>query len=205
MEIKSFKKYGVVLIENTYTDDELKKIWQDIEILEKNNLFLEPKNTGTAKDYLNGEPFKKNKGVFLYKHYQNNLIKNILPICDKIVNNGAIKKTVGECSTFHKIYNYINYTNSLLSYYENGGYYLPHTDFGVFTIITWLFRQPKSFNEGIFSFPNLNLEIEPKFNRTVIFPSSEVHAVNDVEIKTDLPGYGRFALSHFCFIVPNKE
>jgi len=204
MEIKSFKKYGIVLIEDTYTDEELKKIWQDIEKLEKDNLFLEPKNTGSAKDYYNGDPFKKNKGVFLNKHFHSNKIKNILPISDKLINHSGIKNNVSICSTFHKIYNYINHTSSLLSYYENEGHYLPHTDFGIFTIITWLFRQPKSFDDGVFSFPDLKLEIEPNYNRTVIFPSSEVHAVSNVKIKTNEPGFGRFALSHFCFIIPQK-
>lgn len=205
MKIKTFPKYGIVVIENTYDDNELKKLWQDIDRIEKENLMLPPKKTGTAKDYFTGKPLKNNKGTYLNKHFENGIIEHIVPLSEKFFE-GTIQDAVKTLSYIHNLYELINSQENLISYYEEEDNYESHVDSAVFTVLTWLYREPKAWEGGILSFPDLDVEIEPKNNRSLIFPSCYLHKVSPVKmLENPQPGYGRFTLSHFGYISTNTQ
>lgn len=201
MNIKPFKNLGIVVVDNTYTDRELELIWSDIEKINQQNLLESPSKTGGAKDYITGEYLKNNYGVYLDKLYNDNIIKHI-PNLSKKFFTPEVSEAVESLGPTYKSWSQINTSGNLLSYYEDSDFYSPHIDQAVFTILTWIYKLPKSWEGGILKLSEYNAEIEPKFNRSIIFPSCFMHEVTPVKMKTDQPGFGRYVISHFSYINP---
>jgi predicted 2-oxoglutarate/Fe(II)-dependent dioxygenase YbiX len=89
--------------------------------------------------------------------------------------------------------------STLVSYYENEDYYLPHTDESIITAIMYLWEDPKTFTGGELCFGDFTVPIED--NCMVIFPSITEHSVNP------LHGYGRWAVTHFMheYVAPEVQ
>jgi Rps23 Pro-64 3,4-dihydroxylase Tpa1-like proline 4-hydroxylase len=201
MNIKPFKNLGIVVIDNTYSDRELDLIWSDIEKINQHNLLKSPSETGGAKDYITGEYLKNNHGVYLDKLFREKIIDYIPELSKKFFTTD-VSEAVESLGPTYKSWNQINIRSNLLSYYEDSDFYSPHIDQAVFTILTWVYKQPKNWEGGILKLPEYNTEIEPKFNRSIIFPSCFLHEVSPVKMKSNLPGSGRYVISHFSYINP---
>jgi hypothetical protein len=204
MNIKSFPKLGFVIVEDIFDQVELNLIWKDIEIIEQKKLLKSPEETGTATCYITGRPLKNNKGIYLDRLHENEIIKNIIPISKKFYIP-EIANAVADLGKMYPTYHQVNVTGNLLSYYENEDSYGPHLDQSVFTILTWLYREPKSWTGGELIFPELNAEIEAKNNRSIIFPSCFTHQVRSVKMENLLPGYGRFVITNFAFVTSESK
>jgi Rps23 Pro-64 3,4-dihydroxylase Tpa1-like proline 4-hydroxylase len=185
-------------IENMYSDEELELISEELIFLNHKNKLESPEKTGSATD--NHNILKNNKGLFLDDLYKKREISNILTVNRKIFNKEYLEsyaslnfgyRTILEC----------NFDSTLISYYENGGYYYPHNDVAIHTIVTWFFKVPKLFEGGNLIFPQYDEKIEIEHNMTVIFPSFVIHSVEEVEMDENLPpGFGRFCMSQFMHI-----
>jgi Rps23 Pro-64 3,4-dihydroxylase Tpa1-like proline 4-hydroxylase len=105
----------------------------------------------------------------------------------------------------YRYFSITNYSDTLISYYEDKHYYKPHIDSSHFTILIWLYKTPKNFFGG-----NLNLytkqnerepysSIEIKNNRMVIIPSFYSHGVDELKVIDDSrkDKWGRYAITHF--------
>ena len=108
-------------------------------------------------------------------------------------------ETVGELTKIHPFFRYLSQCNrdtTLVSYYEDSDYYLPHLDTAVVTVVSWFYKRPKKFSGG-----NLTIEkeltIDCEYNRTVIFPSILYHEVATVLIDEDYrnKNYGRYTIT----------
>ena len=77
--------FEYIIIDNTYTEEELKLIFLELDFWSLSNNLMGPEHTGTAK-WSNGNPKKKNKGVFLDDVYTNRSFSNILKFNRKIYN-----------------------------------------------------------------------------------------------------------------------
>ena len=87
-----------------------------------------------------------------------------------------------------------------MSYYENEHYYKSHTDSSVYTSVFWLFKEPKKFTGGDFTFDNIGHTIETQSNMAVLFPSWMKHKVDKIMMCESVPKFesnGRFAFSSF--------
>lgn len=199
MNIKSFPKLGFVIIENVFDKLELELIWKDIIQIENKKLLKTPKETGSATCYITGKPLKNNKGIYLDKIHEQGVIENIIPISKKFFSP-EISMAVADLGKMYPSYHQINKTGNLLSYYEDTDNYDPHIDQSVFTILTWLYREPKAWAGGELIFSELNAEIEPNNNRSIIFPSCFTHEVKPVKMQNELIGFGRFVITNFAFI-----
>ena len=93
--------------------------------------------------------------------------------------------------------------HSLLSYYDDGAYYLPHHDNTVVSIISWLWKEPKRFEGGDFVFEDYKLTIKCKHNSAVAFPGTTLHGVTPITMEDQYKdeGLGRYSLSHFLNFV----
>jgi Rps23 Pro-64 3,4-dihydroxylase Tpa1-like proline 4-hydroxylase len=182
----------IAIIDDFYTDEEVFDIWEEINsLLNQNHLSRDTIYTGAFQKDL-----KQNEGLFLDSFFgKNRNQSNILVHNQKIFNDFFLNNL----SKHHYFFNYfrtVSYHKTLLSYYEDGGYYKPHCDQSTISTVTWFFKKPKSFTGG-----NLiidNVELECKFNRTVIFPSILFHSVTPVCIDKNQPkGSGRFSITQF--------
>ena len=182
-------------IENMYSEEELELIAEELKFLTYPEKLDEPLFTGSAKE--EGKVIKENKGLFLDNIYKKREISNILKInrklfsleyMDSYANLSFGYKSIKEC----------NHDATLISYYENGGYYKPHKDISTHTAVTWFFREPKLFTGGDFYFTEYKEKIEIKHNMTVMFPSFVLHSVDEVSMPKDLPpGFGRYSMTQF--------
>jgi hypothetical protein len=185
-------------IVNLYNENELELIWQELNFL--TTKLENPENTGTAKDD-EGKALKNNSGLLLDDVYQKRNISNILSINPKLFSPEIIN-AFSELSFGYQNIKKTNYDRTLISYYENGGYYKPHEDIAIYTAVTWFFKEPKAFVGGDFYFTDYNLKIEIQNNITVLFPSFVKHSVDEVILENkNIIGCGRYSMVQSCFIV----
>ena len=75
--------FEYIIIDNTYTDEELRLIFLELDFWAISGNLMEPEHTGTAREH-NGEPKKKNAGVFLDEVYTERNYSNVLKLNRKI-------------------------------------------------------------------------------------------------------------------------
>jgi Rps23 Pro-64 3,4-dihydroxylase Tpa1-like proline 4-hydroxylase len=187
-----------VIIDDFYNTVELNDIWKEINFLTSSRKLEPPQNTGGAPGE-HGEILKQNHGVWLDALYTKRELSDILTYSRKLYSKEMLEFICPK----HYLMDFLQYSDedtSLLSYYENGGHYKPHSDKAALTALTWLFREPKMFTGGELSFSDYNYQIELKNNRLVLFCSMVKHSVSDVvmsEGTEPLTGFGRYVISNF--------
>ena len=186
-------------IENLYTEEELELIGDELIFLNHKSKLERPEDTGSAKDS-SDNLLKENRGLFLDDLYKRREISNILSVNRKLFNKEYLEAYVSLSFGYKSILE-CNYDATLISYYENGGYYKPHKDSSMHTALTWFFEVPKMFEGGDLFFPEYNEKIEIQQNMTVIFPSFVLHSVEEVKMKENISqGLGRYCMSQFMTV-----
>jgi len=188
MDIKSCKNtfmpyaLNIIVIDNFYENDELalikKELYELIPHLKTSDkvpsAYKVNKETGKIK-------YKKNcLSLWVDDFYKNDINKsNILKLNKKIFSS--------EVSEFaknvHSIYSYINESQSrqtLLNYYKNAEHYGAHRDISIISVIS--FFELGMVKSGGLIFPQDQLKVNFKDNRTIIFPSSMLHETESIKV-----------------------
>jgi len=195
------KKQPIAVIDNIYQKNEVEKIWEELCFLNNDpSKFYDPKDTGSAyKESENGEPeyLKQNKALSLDFTYRDRSISNILTHNRKLFTS-EITDEITKNNILFRYWKHANSDGSLVSYYENSDYYLPHHDTATMTALTWFYQKPKAFAGGDIIFEN-ELKIECKVNRCVIFPSIVEHEVEQISMEEQnlRKNLGRYTISQF--------
>jgi Rps23 Pro-64 3,4-dihydroxylase Tpa1-like proline 4-hydroxylase len=193
------KGLPVVIIDEYYSENAARLIWQELCFLNSApDKFLNPEDTGSAwttnkdgeKEYL-----RKNKAVPLDKVYSKREMSDILSANRKIFTKDMVEQ-LEKLHIYFRTLDGISGDATLINYYENSDYYLPHVDMACVTVLSWFFKQPKSFTGGQLIIEE-ELNIECVYNRTVIFPSMLKHSVESTAVEASLVGqnYGRYAVT----------
>lgn len=185
--------FEYIIIDNTYTEEELKLIFLELDFWSISNNLMGPEHTGTAK-WNDGSSKKKNKGVFLDGVYRDRKQSNVLKLNRKIYQIQLDQPSV--------ILNFLkdsNHDTTLISYYENESNYKSHKDSSLLTAVTYLYKQPKLFDGGNLILTDYGYQFEPWFNRTYIIPGVVEHEVTEVTMKSENcgKGLGRYCISNF--------
>jgi hypothetical protein len=191
------KAFPYLKIRNYYTEKELELIWQELDFLTNKEKLQTPDKTGQQKVGM-----KHNHGVFLDDVYCNRNYSNILKVNRKTFSADVYKLYSGLHDMYENIY-MVNHDTTLLSYYENQGFYKSHSDVATITSLQWIFKEPKKFTGGNLTFTKYNETIEIENNMMIMFPSFIKHEVTAVEMRADYCGYkgnGRYCLSQFMNI-----
>jgi hypothetical protein len=202
MKIAVYKEpVSYIIIDDVYDEQDLFLIHNEIDQLYP--YFNGPETTGSAINK-NNVYTKKNSGLWLDNFFRDKRSQsNILMKNRKIFSE--------EFYTSLKPYDYIyakflekcSYDVTLVSYYETGGHYKPHTDNSAITAITWFHKKPKNFTGGDFYLSDFNIKVEPIDNRCIMLFGIINHHVTDVEVNNiERPRAGRFAMSQFINIKP---
>lgn len=175
------------IILNYYSPKELELVWAELEFLR--GKLLPPEQTGSAVG-ADGKPRKRNRGAFVDDLYTRRELSNILQVNRKISSPEVTNAILGQ----NWFYNYLRPSDrlgdrTLISYYEDGDYYEPHTDSAMVTAISYHWKEPRQFEGGDLYFGNYHVPIEN--NCILIFPSCTEHEVKKVR------GEGRYALTQF--------
>jgi hypothetical protein len=194
-----------IIIEDYYSAEELNNVWKELDFLTSVETLMPPSKTASATDK-EGFFSKKNSGVFLDVLFSNNRESSYILKYGRKMFSPEMRDTV---SPMHFVFNYLNTArvdHTLVSYYQNSDYYLPHWDISTLSTCTWLFKEPKKFNGGDFNFSDYNYKIQIKNNMTVLFPSTISHSVDEITMidSNDIPfsGNGRYVISNFIYNVP---
>jgi hypothetical protein len=195
-----------LIIDNFYSPDELKLIWQELDFLCHLEKWNPPEKTGTAID-CQDKPMKNNFGLFLDGVdgiYKDRKISNILSVNRKVVEGGPLDE-YGKLSFGYQTVLQSNYDTTLISYYEDSHYYKRHNDKAVMTALTWFYKEPKMFFGGDLIFSDYQSQnrytVPVKNNRVVLFPSFLFHEVEEICMPEHKPGYGRYCMAQFFMIV----
>jgi hypothetical protein len=201
--IKNKEPFPHIFIEDYFNKLEISQIWTELEFLSYVQKLKSPEETSTAKTK-DSVLLKNNFGVHLDTLYSKREISNILTFNRKIFDKNFIDE-IGEFDFSFKNFKVCNLDYTLLSYYENFGYYKPHADVSTYTALTWIYKEPKMFLGGDLFFPEYDYKIEIKNNSLLLFNSAILHQV--VEIKMEncsinqfgmFSGNGRYCISQFC-------
>jgi Rps23 Pro-64 3,4-dihydroxylase Tpa1-like proline 4-hydroxylase len=202
-------KESFLVIDETFDEVELAKIWEDIESVQANQLFEYPSEKNSAYTTATEKPIflKQNHGVFLDPLLEKGIINHIPEIASKLFWAKGLTDILIDIHPALSIFSSLNYSRSLLSYYANTDHYKPHTDNAVFTILTWLYKEPKSWTGGDLVLNNWDITIEPKHNRSLVIPSSFTHEVTPVKMMpgSDPNTMGRYCISQFGFVDPRRS
>ena len=186
--------FEYIIIDNTYTDDELRLIFLELDFWTLSGSLMGIEHTQSARWEHNGLPKKQNKGVFLDDVYVNRNHSNILKFNRKIY-----KTELDKPSVILKMIRDSNYDSTLVSYYENEDHYKSHHDELTITALTYLYKQPKAFEGGDLVLTDYEYVFEPWFNRTYIIPGVVNHEVTEVKMRAEDcgKGLGRYCISNF--------
>jgi len=190
-----------VIIDNFYTDQQLKEIMLELKWLTKPCIMVGENELESAR--LNGELLASKKGIFLEHVFQNwkhsALISHgITQTKDKEFIDGLYKY-----NTLFKSLIGCNSRSHLLSYYENSNYYKPHTDGFFYTILNYFYIEPKQFEGGEIILHSCNSDkiasIEVLHNRAVVIASQTMHEVRPIKSSLDnsFSGNGRYCNAMF--------
>lgn len=203
MEIRSSANGVPFLAISDFLDSSLfEAALKEAQSLQGLGLLRSPQHTGSASDE-NGMPTKKNKGVFLDELYagcRNH--SKLLSVSRRFFEDDAIKDAILSHQSFIFNEGWIyesNFDASLLSYYESHDEYKAHRDASDFTLLTWLYEEPKRFSGGNLVFPVSGEEISLQNNFAILFPSCCKHLVTEVQMEEGAQNkcLGRFTLSVF--------
>jgi predicted 2-oxoglutarate/Fe(II)-dependent dioxygenase YbiX len=191
------KAFPYLKIRNYYSAQELKLIWQELDFLTHSEKLMPPEQTGQKNPAM-----KHNHGLFLDEVYTSRLFSNILKANRKTFSADTFKLYASLNDMYDNVF-MINQDSTLISYYENSGYYKAHSDVATVTSLQWVFREPKKFTGGNLIFTKYNETVEIENNMMIMFPSHVKHEVTEVKMAPEHCGYkgnGRYCLSQFMNI-----
>jgi len=195
MLIEYIKGVPIAIIDDLFTEEEHAAIFEEINFIRKEDLLFAPEDTGSAK-HPDGTIKKQNSGAWFVDLYKQTILSPTCRISPKILDEKLVNKLVAEDIMFNFLRN-IHQVNSLLSYYDESDNYHTHVDASTFTVIHWLYKEPKKFDGGVFTFEGEG-EIECVNGRVIYMPGFVNHGVTPVKLKTeDTDGWGRYTISHF--------
>jgi hypothetical protein len=193
-----------VVIDNFYTEEQLKEIMLELKWLTKSSVMLDETKLKAAE--VNGEILTTKTGVFLESVFLNWKHSALISHGMTQISSQGFKDKLLEYNTMFKSLFQCNSRSHLVSYYENSQYYKPHRDGFFFTVLNYFFIEPKQFEGGELVVYSCNSKkeatIEPKHNRTVVILSSTLHEAKEIKSNFDqkLTGNGRYCNAIFLSV-----
>ena len=187
---------GVVLLENFFTEEEYETMWSELEFLCEDDMLVDSRNAGGAKDPETGQLLRVNRGVPI-ESVMDAGNSDIVRLTRLIFE----KQVVENLCSIHEMYHYLSYPTkefNLVNHYMGGHKYDYHRDSCVITAITLFWKQPKLFTGGDLSFKFVTPNMKPR--DVLLFPSYLLHAVSDVQLNDGVEPEnmnGRISVSKF--------
>ena len=206
MIIKKHKDIPAVVVDDWYTSEELNLIWKQLNFFTQKNMMERAEVSGSvARKPETNEAKGRNARIWLDNYFTQegsmfNIISNSLT--SKLTHD--FNNLVSSCSEQFTNFVTTNTNTNFVSYYENNDEYDYHFDTSMFSMLIWLYKTPKKFKGGEFSFKKENRKIELKNNRMILFPSYLEHKVTKLNMKNSGDNNGRYTITHFFNYDPFK-
>jgi len=191
------------IIEDFYSEEELKLIWKELEYLTSpNKMILSGKELRTAKDPLTQLIKSSSYGIDLDEYFSKKTYSDILVITDKIFNQSLLNQ-IASLNPLMGHVAHLNDSNTKLKYYEDAEEYKGHIDTARFTMTNYFFKEPKKFTGGDLYFKDFDYTIEIKNNMVVFFCGAINHASTKLisnDFYDKFSGYGKYVVTKFLGI-----
>jgi len=186
-----------LIIEDFYSEDELKLIWQELDFLTSANKLIPANLDGSTKN-------SNALSVSIDNVYKDLRYSNISFINQKILS-AEIKDAF---LSLNKLFGHITMINNMstkIKYYENGHNYHKHQDKPRFTGINYLYKEPKKFEGGDLYFNDYDHKVELKNNMFILFMGCLPHSVTPIILNenTYITGNGKYSVTSFLNIDEN--
>jgi hypothetical protein len=192
-----------ITLKDVFSSEELKIIFK--EIIELKQYFKSPNLTGSASrgNNYHHEVLKKNTGTFLLKTneetYKNLKVINIID--DRIKEIGLNNNWNN--FAFKRLFDSLIWGSELINCYKKNDYYRPHFDYGIFTLIFFLWEDNSTFNGGDLFFPEYDYLYECNSNHGILFFSKELHEVTPLISKDE--SVTRYSIATFSIQEENNK
>jgi len=190
-----------VVIDNFYTEEQLKEIMIELKWLTKNSILKDERHLESAE--LSGKLQTHKHGIFLETVFANWEHSALISHGMTQLKTEEVHKNILGFNALFKTLYHCDARNHLLSYYENSGYYKSHKDHSFFTILNWFNIEPKQFEGGdmiLTSFDGTkHANIEYRNNRVLILAGCTPHEVTEIKSKLEnkFSGSGRYCNAAF--------
>jgi len=192
-----------VVIDNFYTEQQLKEIMIELKWLTKPSIMVSEENLSSARNETSNEFLTSKKGIFLEEVFVNWRHSALIKYPMDNFTKDNVKNKLLEFNSLFKLFYNVDSRSHLLSYYENSDFYKPHTDTTVFTVLNYFFNEPRKFTGGelkLYGFNNKKeADIELRNNRVVIIAGNTFHEVKEIKSNLDnsFSGDGRYCNAIF--------
>jgi hypothetical protein len=200
MEIIYYSEpFEYFLINDFLNIDQLSEVWKELDfIIDSKTLNTVPseKIDRTALD-VNNVVLAKRHSIFLNQFFVNHRLQSKIyqSVRDNFIENNLEDKFPQ--STLIKYLPITNVDSTLISFYQDGDYYKPHTDSAIITAILYLWKE-KDFEGGDLIFNQHDLKLTLNSNQAIIFPSCLNHEVNTIKSLNKTNNlYKRISISTF--------
>jgi len=192
------------IIRNLYSEEELSLIWRELDFYTYPSKLVDAMSTHGAMDSITLEPLPKHYAVELDVIHANKREMSDILTLNRRIFDPSITNAISQLSPLIWDIKQINFDYTKIKYYENGEYYKSHTDGSRFTVLTYLYKEPKSFVGGDLYFEQFNYTIPIENNITVFFTGCIDHASTDIKmtdhINEKFSGYGKYTIAQFLDI-----
>lgn len=208
MEKNNENDFNILVIDNTYNEFQIEEIWKELNFLTNSDILLSSDKTSSATS-AEREILKSNLALFLFEFYSEPWKSPIVKYTSEQIFNQKVIQEYTRLNSLNEFFARTNSHSTLLSYYENDGKYEFHRDRSLYTSVTYLFKEPKSFSGGEITFRNNEQykTFDIKNNMSIIFPSFYEHAVSPVSMSIDSSGFstmGRYCITQFVYMEAGK-
>ena len=206
--IKDNILYPFLIVDNWYTEEEEKSIWQELNYylsVGKKNL-KRAENTVVATK--NDIPLSNAFRIYLENFYTKEGFENSTIFkCTYKQKTKQFLDHIKNCVPYGRTFKDSNGVSTLISYYEENDYYDTHYDNFQWTNCIWMCKEPKKFNGGDFELPEIKTKILLKNNRAIFFPSCFEHKSNVIKFNEKINdiGFGKFTITHFYYSFPSGQ
>jgi len=193
-------------VDNFLEEQQKKAVWYELEAF-SNKEYLVNSNKDdwtTTTDESTGEKLASSFRMFPNIVYSD-VGFDVSPICRVRYKLHETVKEVAKGIPDFRNFSSCESWSTIAHYYEDGGYYKPHTDRAMFTALLWLAKDQSKFEGGDIKFADLNETSKFADNKLLVFPSFLLHESTAIKFKQpETKGFGKVTLSYFFTTHFNK-
>jgi 2OG-Fe(II) oxygenase superfamily len=195
----------VLCIDEFLSDDSADRILQ--ECLDLKRIYLPARVYDTTYTTKVDPTYRKNEVIYLDDVFRDCPERSdTLTIIKKRIWDDDCRNLWHDGYYIFDVINYSTWQEAVISRYGSNEYYHKHQDtrrdhitFRLVTLVYYVHRTSARFSGGSLRLwhGSESIEIEPKHNRAVVFPSFMFHEVEEVQMSDDTWENGRFSINYW--------
>ena len=187
-----------VVVEDYFEEEQVQRMLTELSLIQHKSEFQLPK--GMEKSY------KKNTSIPLEDVWVDRDCSPVLTNMDSIYQDKTLITQIKDTGYIYNGWYNTNTDRTFVTFSKKGDHYKPHMDIAQFTLMYYLWEEPKPFEGGDIILSTTkqkddwSVKISIKRNMLVVFPSPVYHEVTPLT-----EGEGRMAVIRFIYMIPDPN